>query len=273
MFPSYLTRSPIEYTKDLSEADVSSQDLAFFGDAKGIERLKEFRNIRRVWLIGANQKQFDYIVSSVNPVVFKGYNLKVHDLSALQGFSNIKELSIEWNTKAESIAPVGELTSLRFLQIQNFTKVHDLSPLQGLSELIALDVSGGVWSTFKVGTLNPLGYLKNLRYLCLTNIKVSDELLAPISKLTQLEKMVISNQFPTEEYARLAATLPDTKCDYFRAYIELTQMIGKHDIMVIGKGKPLLNRTRDWERIEKYQKAFAHLVEKLKPQQDRNSNV
>ncbi|MDQ8209781.1 hypothetical protein QEH52_19840 [Coraliomargarita sp. SDUM461003] len=266
MIPPYLSRSPIEYSKDLTDVDESSTDLAIFGDAKALERIKEFPNIKRVWLNGANQKQFDLVVSLVNPISFKGYNLRVPNLNALQGLSGIEELSIEWNTKAGSIAPIGELTSLKVLQIQDFTRVHDLTPIQRLSDLITLDISGGVWNTFKVETLEPLGDLKNLLYLCLANIRVLDQSLEPVSRLTQLQELSISNQFPTEEYARLTANLTNTKCDYFRAFIELKQMLGEHDIMVVGKRKPFLNQKKDSDRVKKYQNAFDQLVEKHRAQ-------
>ncbi len=273
MIPTYLSCSPIEYSKDLSEVDVSSEDLALFGDAKKIERIKEFPNIRRVWLNGANQKQFDQIISMVNPIVFKGYNLRVPNLELLQEFSKVEELSIEWNTKSESISALSNLKALKVLQIQDFTKVHDLGPIEGLVGLVALDISGGVWNTFKVDSLAPIAGLKRLQYLCLSNIRVFDESLSPVSFLKQLKKLVISNQFPTEEYARLTASLTNTECDYFRAFIDLKQKIGEHDVMVVGKRKPFLNKVKDSEKIERYQKAFDALIEKHKAQQDGVVNV
>lgn len=51
----------------------------------------------------------------------------------------------------------------------------------------------------------------------------------------------MSNQFPTKEYAMLSMRLKKTKCAYFAPYIRLNQDIDGKDIMVIGKGKPLLN--------------------------------
>lgn len=272
MIPPYLNRSPLEYLKDLSKVETSSEDLAFFGDAKGIERIKEFPNIRRLWLNGANQKQFDQIISVVNPIVFKGYNLRVPNLEPLHGFSKIEELSIEWNTKADSLAPLASLKSLKVLQIQDFTKVHDLGPIAQLHDLTALDISGGIWNTFKVESLEPIALLEKLEYLCLTNIRVLDESLSPVSHLKQLKKLTISNQFPTEEYAKLTATLTNTECDYFRAFIDLKQMIGEHDVMVVGKRKPFLNKAKDSERIDKYQISFDRLVEKYQAQQDSGGN-
>ena len=266
MIPDYLRRSPIAYLKDILEVDESTSDLALFGDAKGIERLTDLRKLRRIWLIGANQKQFDKIVSSVNLTVFKGYNLRVPDLGCLERFTEIEELSLNWNTKAHDIESIGKLLTLRIFQIQDFTQVHDLTPIARLSNLEALDISGGIWNTFKVDTLEPLEHLANLRYLCLTNIRVHDESLTPISRLSLLKKLDISNQFPTEEYAKLSVWLPKVECEYFKPYIDLKQKIGNNDVMVVGKRKPFLNKGTDSRRLKKYEQEFNRLREKYQTQ-------
>ncbi|MES9719726.1 leucine-rich repeat domain-containing protein, partial [Bacillus altitudinis] len=112
--------------------------------------------------------------------------------------------------------------------------------------------------------LQPLRYLKNLKYLCLSNIKVKDESLEPISALEGLKELDISNQFPTEEYARLSVTLPNTKCDRFAPYIFLSSPIVDKDVMVIGKRKPKLNSKVDGKKLQKYEEQFKAYQEKYK---------
>ncbi|WP_369691018.1 hypothetical protein [Robertmurraya korlensis] len=77
--------------------------------------------------------------------------------------------------------------------------------------------------------------------------------------------MLISNQFPTEEYAKLSVALPNTKSDKFEAYVHISP-IGDKDIMVVGKRKPLLNSNSksDVKRLQKYQEQFKEYQDKYK---------
>ncbi|EJR54011.1 hypothetical protein IIM_02268 [Bacillus cereus VD107] len=112
--------------------------------------------------------------------------------------------------------------------------------------------------------MEPLKHLSNLKYLFLSNINAKDESLEPVSQLTVLQELVISNQFPTEEYARLSVTLPNTQCEYFRPFIHLSSPIDDKDIMVIGKRKQFLNSKVDMKRLKKYEEQFKLLQDKYR---------
>ena len=111
-------------------------------------------------------------------------------------------------------------------------------------------------------TLDPLRNLETLQFLELTNLKVDDDSLKPIAEIKSLLKLGISNQFKTEEYAFLSANMPQTECGMFKPYIELSQLIGENDVMVVGRRKPFLNSKSDKNRIEKYANEFNQLVHK-----------
>ena len=106
--------------------------------------------------------------------------------------------------------------------------------------------------------------MTQLEYLRLTNIKVADESLEPISHLRNLKKLEVSNQFPTKEYAYLSVKLTETECSMFRPSheVEIKDANGKlvYDRMIIGKRKPFLLSTKDQNRIEKYEKEFEKLI-------------
>lgn len=95
----------------------------------------------------------------------------------------------------------------------------------------------------------------------LSTIKLKDESLEPISHIKGLLDLKLSNQFPTEEFARLSVTLPQTKCDYFQPYVKLDDPIDGKDIMVIGKRKPFLNSSTDIKKLQKYEEKFRELQE------------
>ncbi|MCY7493893.1 internalin [Bacillus safensis] len=226
-----------EVVHDLGDVDENSTELLITGKTKNIERLKSFSNLTKLWIYKVNQKEFNTILSLVNPKMLFVHELRVEDLS--------------------------KNTFLKSLSITDFSKLNDIAPLQKNTGLEFLQLSGGIWNTLNINNLQPLRYLKNLTYLCLSNIKVKDESLEPISELEGLKELEISNQFPTEEYARLSVTLPNTKCDRFAPYIFLSSPIVDKDVMVIGKRKPKLNSKVDGEKLQKYEKQFKAYQEKF----------
>lgn len=127
-----------------------------------------------------------------------------------------------------------------------------------------LHLSGGIWNSLNLNTLQPLRYLNNLKHLGLFNIKVKDESLEPLSDLKGLKELEISNQFPTEEYARLSVALPNTKCDSFEPFIFLSSPIEDKDVMVVGKRKPFLNSKADQKKLQKYEEQFKSYQSKYK---------
>src|SRR5262249_28773183 len=69
--------------------------------------------------------------------------------------------------------------------------------------------SGGIWSTLKIPSLAPLLRLPNLRYLMLSNVRPADRTLRPLARLRHLRRLELPNFFEVEEFARLAADLPE----------------------------------------------------------------
>lgn len=184
------------------------------------------------------------------------YELSVNDLSLISTLKKVEILSLTWNTKAKSLWDITKNLLLKSLFIEDFSKLSSLSSLNNNLGLEYLNLSGGMWNSLKLDNLNDLSKLNNLKYLGLSNINTKDESLEPVAFLKNLQILEISNQFPTEEYARLSVLLPNTKCDYFKPYIVLEDLIENKDIMVIGKRKPFLNSKNDSKRIQKYKNQF-----------------
>lgn len=264
--PQYIFRigTRPQLADDLSNVDVSSTELFIRGKTKNIERLKSFSNLKKLWIYTVNQKEFNTILNLVNPKMLYIYEMRVEDLSVIASLTNVEILALEWNTKANNLWNLSNNTSLKFLSIKHFPKLNDISPLQNSKSLELLDLSGGNWNSLKLNRLQPLKYLNNLKYLGLSNIKVQDESLKPISELKGLQELEVANQFPTEEYAMLSVALPNTKCDYFKPYIYLHSPIDGKDIMVIGKRKPFLNSKVDVKRLQKYEEQFKEFQRKYK---------
>ncbi|MGM9929385.1 MAG: leucine-rich repeat domain-containing protein [Bacillus sp. (in: firmicutes)] len=253
-----------QFVNDLADVDENSTELLIRGKTTNIERLKSFSNLTKLWIYTVNQSELNTILSLVSPKMLHIYELRADDLSIMSSLKDVEVLALEWNTKAQSLWDLSKNTSLVSLSITDFSKLNDISPIQNCTNLELLQLSGGVWKSLNLNTLQPLRYLKNLKFLGLSNIRVKDESLEPISDLNGLQELEISNQFPTEEYARLSVTLLNTKCDCFKPYIFLSSPIEDKDVMVVGKRKPFLNSKVDVKKLQKYEEQFKAYQEKHK---------
>lgn len=256
--PEYIFRidTQPQFANDLNNVDVSSAELFIGGKTKNIEMLKSFSNLNKLWIHTVNQAEFNAILSIVNPKMLYIYEMRVNDLSILSSLTHVEILALEWNTKANNLWDLSNNISLKSLSIKDFSKLKDISPLQNNKSLEILELSGGETNQLKLDNLESLRTLRNLKYLGLSNIKVQDESLEPISDIKELQELAISNQFPTEEYARLSVKLPNTKCKHFQPFIYLLSSIDDEDVMVVGKRKPFLNSKVDVKRLQKYEEQF-----------------
>jgi len=138
-----------------------------------------------------------------------------------------------------------------------------MSPLSALQELRAFEFSGAP-SLSNINTarsLEPLAALNRLEELRLTNLKVEEDGLRPVAKCRGLKRLSVANTFDTEDYAYLAARMPNTVCRHFNATVRVQGDAIKRgsDTMVVGRRKPFLNSREDAGRIAMYEAAFAKL--------------
>jgi len=257
MFPQDLKTPPPQPAQDLSSLDTESSEVSISGSTRGIEMLKHCVGIDRVWVTKVSQDEFERIARFINPVSLVVYDMKVQDLSALAMMNRIERLVLNWNTKTNNIDAVAELRKLRVLCLMDFPKLSRLDSLSLCENLEMLELGGGVWKPMRVMTLEPLRSLRALKYLSLTNIKVEDDSLHPLSELTNLQELNLSNQFPTEEYARLSVYLEHVHCRSFQPYESMEgKVIGSKTVMITGKRKPFLDPQSDGKRIQRYEKQF-----------------
>ncbi|QTD36367.1 hypothetical protein JL193_09355 [Polaribacter batillariae] len=250
-----------EFVSDLADFDNSKAELYIRANVKNRHLLNEL-NIEKLWLIGAKEKDIEQIFSIHQPKHISFYQFLAKDLSCLESLNKCETLIMEWNTKATELWNFKSNLNLSKLAIRDFSKISDLSLLEKATQIKSLSLDGGMDKKLKVDTLKPLSKLPQLEFLRLTNIQVSDESLEPISNLGNLKILELSNQFPTIEYAKLAAKLVNTKCAMFNAYQKVEfkkDGILIYDTMITGKRKPFLLSTKDQSRIEKYKKEFEKL--------------
>jgi len=253
-----------KYTQDLNEVTLEETELYIHGDTKNIYRLSSFSKLNKLWLSYVNQKELNLIINLINPRMLCIYDIKASDLTSLEKLTNLEILEIEWNTKATELWNISRNKLLKALYIKDFSRLHDISQITGGHNINILSLAGGNSKPLKLDTLKELAELRQLEYLGLSNIKILDESLDPLTELKYLKELSISNQFPTEEYAKLSMRLPHTKCEKFSAYSFLGSPIGGKDVMVVGKRKPLLSTREDTDKLQKYKERFKALQEKYK---------
>ncbi|WP_144499592.1 leucine-rich repeat domain-containing protein [Bacillus sp. FDAARGOS_235] len=259
MFP--LGEQP-KVTRDLVEINNDVQELSVDGKTKNIELLGGLK-IRELWVFAVNQKQFDKIMTYVNPEVLYVYEMRVEDLSKLQEMNNLRALYLCWNTKNTNLWDLKYNKNLSYLLIEDFSKLEDLTPIKDGQNLEGLYLGGGIVKALNIKTLEPIGDLVQLNTLILMNIKVKDLSLEPLMNLEGLKKLNLSNQFPMEEYAKLSVVLQNTECEFFKPYVRMESTEGK-DIMMIGRKRPFLNSKTDTEKIKKYEQEFKNIQDEFR---------
>src|ERR1041385_2126480 len=174
--------------------------------AKNLDRLKEL-SIEHLWLVGANDKELRKILPLVNLKYLNLYQVLAKDLTILEIQRKQETIILNWNTKATSLWDVSKNTNLKTLEITDFSKLEIIEQLSFATQIVGLILRGGHNKQLKIKSIEPLSTLKNLKYLCLANLKISDDTLHPLGGLKNLELLEISNQFETKEYAWLATRL------------------------------------------------------------------
>lgn len=255
---------PPDVTEDLASVEGHPRRLSILGKTRNLERLKAFTSIEALWVGDVNESQFAEIVPLIDPLYLNFHTMRVADLSALSRLKRLQALEIHSNTRVADISFLSALKGLRLLALSHCPNVRDIGAVGNLRALEILDLSGGFWSTFRPHSLAPLKRLQNLRGLALKSIRVGDQSLEPVAALTGLEAIELSNQFPTREYARLSVALPHLDCPQLRPYFEVAVSGPGPEVMVTGKGKPVLSLPKDRAKLERYVERFEQMQEEFR---------
>lgn len=262
-FPFELTRAKTSVSEDLSELSLHSEYIACFGKCKSLAELDKFSDLRFLWLSGVNEKQAQLLPKLERVETLVVHDLRTATLALLKCFPNIKTLMICGNTKTSKLTELASLKKLEVLGLEHFPKVSAIDEISLLKNLKMLCLTGSVDTALKIDTLEPLTKLQELELLHITNLKVSDESLGFVRKLSSLKELQVSNQFPTAEYAALKSKRPDVQCTHFVPYImsrSACSKCGAGQVMVIGKGKPFVCPECNPGKLQKYKCDFEALV-------------
>jgi hypothetical protein len=234
------------------------------------ERLPTLDRVRIAWVGGkVSQETFEAVCQL--PAV-EGLHIGWGAITSLAPIRRLRTLShfhLGSGPSAQGLEALADLPALVDLEISNVRAAGDLRFLSGMHGLRALALSGDSNSIkpLKIATLAPLAGLASLERLSLTTVQLEDESLEPLSRLPKLRHLVLSNQFPMEEVARLAGRRPDIACDRFvPSHGPVTWMVCKtcqcksmHQLT--GKRKPWLCGHCDAARLAKHDAEFKAIQE------------
>jgi hypothetical protein len=191
-------------------------------------------------------------------------NLKATDLSPLAELRSLEVLYIEDAAKLESLDVLRTLPNLRAFSIMDAKRLKELSAFEDASQLELVALHAGMWNPMKVETLKPVAALKKVRDLRLV-LQVVDQSLEPLHRLTSLENLKLTIQFPLEQFARLAAFLPASCLDLLTTpYGELQGLCkvdATHTSILPAKGVKRFCRDCDPQRFLAYMGQFHRLRE------------
>lgn len=137
------------------------------------------------------------------------------DLAPLLNLTKLRFLSIDSARKLADFAPLLDLPALRTLLITNAKAMTDLAWLRGATRLEVIGIEGGMLSPYTIPSLDPLAGLPGLRAFLGVSTKLADRRLMPLAECPALEFVQIACVAPRAEFGRLHAARPDIHCDWF----------------------------------------------------------
>lgn len=179
---------------------------------KGVGR---HRHIRHLWAHAVDQAFLEEIAELDALETLYMNRVNAADLMPLGNLPRLRSLSVVDATKVVDFNWLPQTDSLQSLAVENLKRITDLDALASLTQLKALGVEGSMWTPMRVASLGPLGELKQLQYLFLTNLRVVDKSLKPLHTLAGLRALQCANFFPNAEFAALADVRPQLRCDWF----------------------------------------------------------
>jgi hypothetical protein len=205
-----LGRTKNKLIDDLSVVPDDTEYVAIKGSAKNLDRLAQLNDIVAIWASEPTNKFFQTSARLPRLRALYVVYFKTLDEVQLSGAKSLEHLALSWATRLQDLSFLRDLPALKTLIIDDMKRL-DLTTLPELPQLTGLALGGGINSTMKVQSFDPLTRLPNLRYLSLYSIRSTDGSLKPLSMLRNLRDIALPNYFSVDEFARLAGALPDTK--------------------------------------------------------------
>jgi hypothetical protein len=190
--------------KLVSVATISSEDSNW-------ELISTFPNLEELTLHSPSHEQIAFVSNLWRIKRLRITHARPKNLDFIARLQNLEEVILEYVSGFNDVSPLGELTKLKALHIENVRRVSDFSGIKNARNLAYLSIDGTPDWAQPIEAFDFLGSLESLEYFRLMNVrppKISEPL-ACLMKLKKLAKMVFGmSTFPVEVFAWLQAKFP-----------------------------------------------------------------
>jgi hypothetical protein len=251
----------------LSSTDISKDvhNLSVMGNTDDFPTIERFENLHGLMIEKLSVKYAPILskLSRVESLILRQYNRE--DFSSLKGLKKLKHLMIWQSPKVRSLNGLQGL-SLESLILQEAGIMIDLRPLETLRKLKSLKICGGIFKEATVKSLVPLLNIRSLKWLELAAVKVPNNDLSPLTKLSGIEYFNISTGYPLDQLAPIAAHFPHLLAEWLQPQGDsgITCKKCKRENLkwLAGKGTRMVCAKCDAKRIASFQVAFKEMVKK-----------
>ena len=142
--------------------------------------------------------EWEGILPSCHVEELRLYHITLKSLDGIETLVETRDLTLEWATKIESLAPVFRMRDLTKLSVFDFPRVRSLSGIKALSNITELNLSGNRASLkppLRLTTIEPVTRIPNLMSLSLTNARLEDDDITPLACCTKLRRLHLSLRF------------------------------------------------------------------------------
>ncbi len=136
------------------------------------------------------------------------------DIEFIGDMSSLEEIVLEYVSGFSDLTPLRRLSQLKSLHLENLRKVSNFDGLKGIESLRYLNIDGTLDWDQPIDNFDFLTGLPNLEVLSLVWItnKSAFPALMSVLKLKKLKRIkLISNKFPTKEFAFVEKALPNVQ--------------------------------------------------------------
>ena len=261
--PRELNHAATPIVASLRQVSRSSPYLAISDATADLELLPTFDRLEAVWVAAADARMLSLLAQCHNIRAISLESNTIESLAPLGACTTLRHVSIAAARRLTSIHALAELPQLRTLLLWNVPRMTDLESVGTLTGLIGLQFGGAMWRTHSLPTLAPLSRLRRLRYLDLPATRVASDSLEPLAALKELRELFLPNIYAIEEFAALAASLPNTSGDCLRSHWEGTlpcAVCGTARVLETGRGGRFVCPRCAPERVAKRAAKFDALV-------------
>jgi len=199
---------------DLADAPLDASIVTIQKDDINWSRIHELPKLRELTLHEPTKEQLSSIEGLVNLTSLRITHARPKSLAFLRGLLNLEELVLEYVSGFSDLEPLGDLSNLHALHLENLRRVKSFTGLGACKSLKYLSIDGTFDWNQPVEDLNFLESMTVLEYLRLAKIRIDAEspVLRALVNLHSLKYLEISqNTLQLEDFAFIEANRPDVQ--------------------------------------------------------------